>query len=95
VWSWWTYPENHCTLNNATNWIRAAGERRLHVFDTSDISASFVDLTAIRSTVFDDALRPPVTHTAPRHDDEVFGTALSQSDSQTATETFQTSDDDV
>ena len=90
-----TYSENHCALNDTSNRIRATGKRRLHIFDASNVSASFVNLTAVRSTILDNGLRSLVIHTTSGDHDEVLGSTLSQGNGKTATETFETSDDDV
>lgn len=90
-----TYSENHCALNDTANWIRATGKRRLHVFDASNVSASFVNLTTVRSTILDNGLRSLVAHTTSRHHDKMLGTSLSQRNGKTATKTLETSDDDV
>lgn len=90
-----TYSENHCALNDTANWVRTTGKRGLHVFDASNISASFVNLTTVRSTILDNGLRSLVVHTTSGDHDEVLGTALSQRNGKTATETFEPSYDDV
>jgi hypothetical protein len=90
-----TYSENHCALNDTANWIRASGKRRLHIFEFSNVSASFVNLTTVRSTVLDNGLRSLVARTTSRHHDEMLGTSLSQRNGKTAAKTFETSDDDV
>lgn len=90
-----TYSENHCALNDTTNWVRATGKGRFHIFEASNVSASFVNFTTVRSTIFDNGLRSLVIHTTSGDHDEVLSTTLSQRNGKTTTETLETSDDDV
>lgn len=90
-----TYPHDHSTLKNASNRHSCDVEGCLDIAWKSDIAFEGMNDAALSLDVLDDSPRCNIIKAASTHDDQMPRAMPSKAQSNTSTQTFQTSNDEV